>query len=67
MNTRLIIGNKIALFRKKNNWTMQYLGDLIGCDKQYVWKMENGKINISFDYLDGVIDKLGCTHVDFFS
>ena len=47
--------------------TLQALGDKIGKDRQYMWKVENGKINISVDALDVIIRVLGCSHSDFFN
>jgi transcriptional regulator with XRE-family HTH domain len=46
---------------------MKELADRLDLDRQYVWKLENGKINMSPDYLDKIIDKLGCKHEDFFN
>ena len=33
---------------------------MLGTDRQYVWNIENGKINLSLDYLDSIIIKLKC-------
>ena len=65
-SSKKIIGQKIKFFREKNKLTQQELADLIDVDRQYVWKLENGKKNITVDYLDKIIDKLNCTHEDFF-
>jgi transcriptional regulator with XRE-family HTH domain len=62
-----IIGRIIKYQRKKSGLTLQELANRLEVDRQYVWKMENGKINMSLDYLDKVIDKLGCKHEDFFN
>jgi len=60
-----IIGWMIKTRRKQNKMTQQQLADLLGVDRQYVWRLENGKINMTMDYLDNVIDKLNCTQADF--
>jgi len=36
-------------------------------DRQYIWKVENGKINMSLNYLDKFIEKLESKHEDFFN
>lgn len=60
-----IIGKMIAVNRKKKNITPQQLADSLGVDRQYVWRLENGKINLTMNYLDKVIVELGCNHTDF--
>jgi transcriptional regulator with XRE-family HTH domain len=62
-----IIGRIIKYQRKKSGLTLQELANHLEVDRQYIWKLENGKINMSLDYLDKVIDKLGCKHEDFFN
>ncbi len=64
--SREIIGMMIELRRKKINFTQTQLANLLEVDRQYVWRLENGKINLTMDYLDKVIEKLNCTHADFF-
>jgi transcriptional regulator with XRE-family HTH domain len=65
--SREIIGRKIKNQRKKKNLTQQELADLLQVDRQYVWRLENGKINMTLDYLDKIIFKLNCKHEDFFN
>jgi transcriptional regulator with XRE-family HTH domain len=65
--SRTIIGRIIKYQRMKIGLTQKELADRMEIDKQYIWKIENGKINISPDYLDKVIDKLGVKHEDFFN
>jgi transcriptional regulator with XRE-family HTH domain len=62
-----IIGGIIQRKRKKLGLTQQDLADRMEVDKQYIWKLENGKINMSLDYIDKVIDKLDCKHEEFFN
>lgn len=62
---KVIIGQRVKFFRMKNNLTQQELADLIGADRQYVWRIEQGKISMSLDYLDKIILALNCKHEDF--
>ena len=63
--SKTIIGQRVKFFRIKNNLTQQELADLIGADRQYVWRIEQGKISMSLDYLDKIITALNCKHEDF--
>ena len=38
--------------------TLQELADLLQVDRQYIWKLENGKINMTLDYLDKIMQHL---------
>ena len=60
-----IIGRLIKTQRKKKKLTQQQLGDMLGADRQYVWKLENGKKKITLDYLDKVIATLESKQDDF--
>lgn len=66
-SSKKIIGRIIKYQRKKIGITLEELATRLDVDRQYVWKMENGKKNISPNYLDKVIEKLGCKHEDFFN
>jgi transcriptional regulator with XRE-family HTH domain len=63
--TKEIIGRMIEIQREKANMTQQQLAYLLDVDRQYVWRLENGKINITANYLDKVIKHLNCRHADF--
>ena len=66
MNTsKEIIGSMIRKIRKDKNYTQQQLADLLGVDRQYIWRIENGKVNFTMDYFDKVITQLNCVHADF--
>ena len=65
-SSKIIIGRLIKLQRKMQGLTLQELGDKLDVDRQYVWKLENGKINMTPDYLDKIIENLKCKHEDFF-
>ena len=65
VTSRAIIGGLIKYRRKEKRMTQQGLADLLLVDRQYIWRIENGKVNLTLDYLDTVIAKLNCQHVDF--
>ena len=44
--------------RLKNKLTQQELADRLGVDRQYIWRIENGKINLTLDYLDKITETL---------
>lgn len=60
-----IVGRVLKALRQKSNVTQQQLADLLEVDRQYIWRLENGKVNLTMDYLDKVIEKLNCNHEDF--
>lgn len=51
--------------RLEKDFTQKQLADLLEVDRQYVWRLENGKVNLTMDYLDKVIYKLDCEQKDF--
>lgn len=55
---RVIVGKRIKMLRKQNNMTLQQLADLIKADRQYVWNIENGEINLTLDYIDRIAKAL---------
>ncbi len=65
--TREVVGILIKNRRLKIGITQKELGDLLGTDKQYVWNIENGRINITLDYLEKIIHVLKCSPQDFFN
>jgi transcriptional regulator with XRE-family HTH domain len=64
-STKEILGSLIKSRRLEKNFTQKQLADLLEVDRQYVWRLENGKINFTMDYLDKVIYKLNCEQKDF--
>ncbi|MBP9152714.1 MAG: helix-turn-helix transcriptional regulator [Flavobacteriales bacterium] len=62
---RRLIADQIKALRIRKNLTQQELAYRLEVDKQYIWKIENAKINITIDYLDKVIRCLGCTYAEF--
>ncbi len=65
LSSKKIIGSLIKKHRLNKQLTQQQLAILLQTDRQYVWKIENGKINITLEYLDKIISKLKCNHSDF--
>lgn len=50
--TRKILANNIVYWRLKRNWSQEEFAYRLGSSTQYVSTMENGKRNISSDYID---------------
>ena len=53
------------LHREKNKIAQQELADTLGIDRQYMWKIESGKINMTLDYLEGLIVKMNAKPEEF--
>lgn len=66
LSSQIIIGKIIKQQRIKSGHTLDDLAIKLNTDRQYVWKIENGKINISLTYLDRIINVLKSSHNDFF-
>jgi len=65
MTSKEIIGAMIKDKRLKKIITQQQFADLLSVDRQYIWKLENGKVNLTMDYLDKIVLELGCLHSEF--
>ena len=57
---RHIIAKRIKYFREKKELTQSQLAALIEKERQYIWRLENGLVNITVDYLDKIVTKLEC-------
>lgn len=57
-STKEIIGKMIKEVRTEKKITLQQLADRLDVDRQYIWRLENGKINFTLDYLDKILDEL---------
>ncbi|MCC6180673.1 MAG: helix-turn-helix transcriptional regulator [Bacteroidia bacterium] len=64
--TRKHIGSLIKKQRLNKKLTQHELAQMVGTDRQYIWNIENGRVNITLDYLDLIILKLDCKQNDFF-
>ncbi len=65
-NAKRHIGQIIKEQRVKQKLTQKELADMLNVGRQYVWKIENGRINLTLEYLDKIISKLRCSCSDFF-
>jgi transcriptional regulator with XRE-family HTH domain len=64
-SSKVVMGKMIKSQRKQRDFTQKQLADLLKVDRQYVWRLENGKVNFTMDYLDKVIFRLNCEQKDF--
>jgi transcriptional regulator with XRE-family HTH domain len=64
--SKKIIGKMIKIKREERKITQSQLAHLLNIDRQYIWRLEHGIINLTMDYLDKIIMALGCTQKDFF-
>ncbi len=64
-SSKVIIGLMIKSRRKQKQFTQKHLADLLEVNRQYVWRLENGRVNLTMDYLDKVITKLNCVQKEF--
>jgi transcriptional regulator with XRE-family HTH domain len=62
---RQIIGNSIKHHRLAKGITASQFAQKLNIDRQYLWNIENGKVNITSDYLDKIIQHLEIPHSDF--
>ncbi|WP_343631318.1 helix-turn-helix transcriptional regulator [Fluviicola sp.] len=65
-STKILVGLLVKKHRMEKQLTQQQLADLLHTDRQYVSKIETGKINLTLDYLDKILSCLKCTNDDFF-
>ena len=62
-----VVGGIIKSIREEKKITQTQLAHLLDIDRQYVWRLENGFINLTMDYLDKIIVALGCVPTEFFN
>lgn len=55
--------NNLVMYRKKEQITQKELADLLGVTKDYISRIETGKVNPSFNLAKKIAD-LFCTTVD---
>lgn len=53
--------------RLKSGLTLNDLALKLNVDRQYIWKIENGKVNMSLNYLDKILNNLNINPILFFS
>lgn len=59
MSYRQIIGQQIAMLRKKHGYTTRELAELSGINYANISKIENGKYNVSIDILEKLCSVMG--------
>ncbi|MBS1596077.1 MAG: helix-turn-helix transcriptional regulator [Bacteroidetes bacterium] len=60
-----IVGMRLKILRQKRNMTLQQLADKINSDRQYVWNIENGDVNLTLDYIDRIAHALNISQSEF--
>ena len=60
MKERERIGEKLAELRKGKGYSMRKLAEMSGVNFANIYKIENGKYNVSIDILGKICDALGC-------
>lgn len=63
MNHRERIGKQIAGIRQAKGLSIRQLAEACGVNFANIYKIENGKYNVSIDILGKICEALGC-HVD---
>lgn len=58
---RFIIGQQIAMLRKKHGLTIRELSELSGINSSNISKIENGKYNVSIDIIERICKSLGAS------
>lgn len=48
---RLKIGNSIRVIREKRGYSQDHLAEIMAVNRSTISKIENGKFNLSIDYL----------------
>ena len=61
MSNREYIGKRIAEIRQAKGLSIRQLADASGVNFANVYKIENGKYNVSIDILGKICDALGCS------
>ena len=60
MNNRDYIGKRIAEIRQAKGLSIRQLAEASGVNFANIYKIENGKYNVSIDILGKICDALGC-------
>ena len=60
MNTREYIGKSIAEIRQVKGLSIRQLAEDSGVNFANIYKIENGKYNVSVDILEKICDALDC-------
>lgn len=60
MNNREYIGKRIAEIRQAKGLSIRQLAEASGVNFANIYKIENGKYNVSIDILGNICEALGC-------
>lgn len=60
MNNREYIGKRIAEIRQAKGLSIRQLAEMSGVNFANIYKIENGKYNVSIDILGKICEALGC-------
>lgn len=60
-----IVSKKIKFLREQKDMTQQELADFVKADRQYIYKIETGKKNITLVYLDKIAKALQVSPSEF--
>ena len=60
MNNREYIGKRIAEIRQAKGLSIRQLAEACGVNIAKIYKVENGKYNVSIDILGKICEALGC-------
>ena len=60
MNNRDYIGKRIAEIRQAKGLSIRQLAEASGVNFANIYKIENGKYNVSIDILGKICEALGC-------
>ena len=60
MNNREYIGKRIAEIRQAKGLSIRQLAEASGVNFANIYKIENGKYNVSVDILGKICEALGC-------
>ena len=60
MNNREYIGKRIAEIRQAKGLSIRQLAEASGVSFANIYKIENGKYNVSIDILGKICEALGC-------
>lgn len=66
-NYPLQVGNCIKYFRKKSNITQTKLAELTDKDRQYIYKIEKGKVTSNIATIKIIITALGISSTEFYT
>lgn len=60
MNNREYIGKRVAEIRQAKGLSIRQLAEASGVNFANIYKIENGKYNVSVDILGKICEALGC-------